>query len=266
MEARARSLVFWLGITADTHDIRAECCPCNRNAPSHAPMPATDQFVPSTPFEAVFGDFFGFNGHHFLIAGDRLSGWTEIYKAPHGTPQAGADGLISALRSLFATFGVPEELSSDGGPEFISQKTVDFLKRWGVRHRKSSSHFPQSNGRAEVAVKKCKRLLMENISATGSLNNDKLLRALLQVRNTPDPDCNVSPAEIVFGRPLRDAFSFVNRLPKYGNPHIRSTWRDAWAAKEEAMRARFSRSQERLNLHSKALKPGEMLVLQRKRL
>ena len=42
---------------------------------------------------------------------------------------------------------------------------------------------------------------------------------------------------------------------KYGNPHIRSTWRDAWAAKEEAMRARFSRSQERLNLHSKALKP-----------
>ena len=94
-------------------------------------MPATDQFVPSTPFEAVFGDFFRFNGHHFFIAGDRLSGWTEIYKAQHGTPQAGSDGLISALRSLFATFGVPEELSSDRGSEFISQKTLDFFPEMG---------------------------------------------------------------------------------------------------------------------------------------
>ena len=56
MEARARSLVFWPGITADTYHTRAECSLCNRNAPSHAPMPATDQLVPSTAFEAVFGD------------------------------------------------------------------------------------------------------------------------------------------------------------------------------------------------------------------
>ena len=76
---------------------------------------------------------------------------------------------------------------------------------------------------AEVAVKKCKRLLLENIGPSGSLNNDRLLRALLQVRNTPDPDCNISPAEIIFGRQIRDSFSFVNRLPKFDNPHIRST-------------------------------------------
>ena len=74
-------------------------------------------------------------------------------------------------RPLFATFGVPKKSSSDGGPKFISQMPLEFLQRWWVRHRKSSLHFPQSNGRAEVAVKKYKRLLMENISATGSLNN-----------------------------------------------------------------------------------------------
>ena len=58
MEARARSLVFWPGITADTHYIRTECSPYNRDASSHAPISATDQFVPSTPFEVVF---FGLN-------------------------------------------------------------------------------------------------------------------------------------------------------------------------------------------------------------
>ena len=73
------------------------------------------------------------------MAGDRLSGWFEIFKAPHGTAQAGAQGLIAALRALFATFGVPEEISSDGGPEFSSAATADFLTRWEVRHRMSSA-------------------------------------------------------------------------------------------------------------------------------
>ena len=38
---------------------------------------------------------------------------------------------------------------------------------------------------------------MDNIGPNGSLNNnnDSFLRAILQVRNTPDPDCNISPAQ-----------------------------------------------------------------------
>ena len=51
----------------------------------------------------------------------------------------------------------------------------------------------------------------------------------------------MSPAEIVFGHPLRDAFSFVNRLPKFTNRSIRRTWREAWRAKEDAIRLRAGR-------------------------
>ena len=80
---------------------------------------------------------------------------------------------------FFATFGVPDELSSDGGPEFVAIYTSDFLKKWGIHHRVSSAYFPQSNRRAEVAVKKIKRLLGDNVRPNGSLNNDNLLRALL---------------------------------------------------------------------------------------
>jgi hypothetical protein len=58
---------------------------------------------------------------------------------------------------------------------------------------------------------------------------------MLQLHNMPDPDCDVSPAQIVFGRPLHDALSFVNRLDKYSNPNIRPMWRDAWRKKEAAL-------------------------------
>jgi len=115
--------------------------------------------IPCTPFESIFADFFLESGYHFLVAGDRLSGWVEVYSSPAGSSKAGSKGLIAHLRTMFATFGVPEILSSDGGPEFIATDTEDFFTFWGVHHRQSAAYNPQSNGRAEVAVKKAKRLL-----------------------------------------------------------------------------------------------------------
>jgi hypothetical protein len=138
------------------------------------PSPAPED-IPSTPFESIYADYFDYKGCHYPVMGDRLSGWVEIYKTPSGSPQSGAKGLIACLRTVFASFGVPEVLSSDGGLEFTASRTATFLTHWGVHHRISSASFPQSNGRAEVAVKKAKRTLMEKTGPTGSIDNDALL-------------------------------------------------------------------------------------------
>ena len=91
------------------------------------------------------------------------------------------------------------------------------------------------------------------------------MRGMLQLRNTPDPECKLSPAQVLFGRPLRDAFSFLNRCPKFTNPAIQPIWRDAWAAKEDALRTRFARSVEKLNSHARQLpqlQTGERVFIQ----
>ena len=72
----------------------------------------------------------------------------------------------------------------------------------------SSAYNPRSNGRAEVAVKSMKRLLSDNISDSGDLDTDRFTRAILQFRNTPDPENGISPAEIIFCRLLRDSLPF----------------------------------------------------------
>lgn len=252
MEQRARAIVFWPGM--DIRETREGCAECNRNAPSQAATP------PSNPFEAVFADFFDYGGRHYLVVGDRLSGWAEVLSSTAGTSLGGSAGLVRHQHTFFSTFGVPEELSSDGGPEFKASYTEEFLQLWGVRHRISSVSFPQSNGRAEVAVKTAKRHRPD-----GGLDHDRFLCAMLQLRNTPDPDCNLSPAQIIFGRPLRDSLAFVNRLEKYTNPNIRPLWRHAWAAKEDALRARITRTTESLKAHSRTLRPlfiGETVFLQ----
>ena len=80
-------------------------------------------------------------------------------KIVENSSTSGARGLKAALRQVFARFGVPEEIASDGGPEFVAQETKNFFKSWGVKHRLSLAYLPRSNGRAELAVKSTKRLL-----------------------------------------------------------------------------------------------------------
>ena len=77
---------------------------------------------------------------------------------------------------------------------------------------------------------------------------------MLQLRNTPDPDCDLSPAEIVFGHPLRDAFSFVNRFATFSNRFIRRTWRESWRAKEDTFRVRAKRTIDALSARTRPLR------------
>jgi len=104
-------------------------------------------------------------------------------------------------------------------------------------------------------VKTAKRLLRSHTGPTGYLDQDRFIRAMLQLHNTPDPDCNMSPAQIIFGRHSRDSLSLINRLEKYTNPYVHPTWRQAWNAKEEALRSRISRTTESLQAHSRPLRP-----------
>ena len=116
----------------------------------------------------------------------------------------GSKGLTSMLRDLFMTFGIPEELASDGGPEFAAAETRKFLNTYDVHHRRSSVGNPHANQRADVGVKSMKRLLWDNTDVHSKLDNNRFTRAILQYRNTPEQSTRMSPAMELFGRQLRD--------------------------------------------------------------
>ena len=86
--------------------------------------------------------------------------------------------MITSLKRTFSTFGIPEELASDGGPEFTAVDTRKFLQNYGVHHRLSSVAFARSNGRAELGVKTMKRLLTDNTNHNGDLHTNAFQRAI----------------------------------------------------------------------------------------
>ena len=79
-----------------------------------------------------------------------------------------------------------------------------------MKLRVSSAHYPQSNGRAECAVKAAKNLVTNNTTASGDLNTDKFLWANLAYRNSMIyPTTGKTIAQSLLGKHLRDSLPNV---------------------------------------------------------
>ena len=255
MISMAESTVFWPGITPAITQRRERCEDCNRNAPSQPSAPPAPRIQPTYPFQAICADYFKHHGKNYLAIVERYSNYPIAERAKDG-----AKGLVKSLKRLFATFGIPDEISTDGGSEFVASSTQSFLRTWGVDHRLSSVAFPHSNCRAEIGVKTIKRMIMSHTSPTGGLDTDAFRVAMLQYRNTPDPETKVSPALAVFGKPVKN---FIPVLPGRYEPH--PTWKDTLDRREEALRARHMKAQERWTEHTKLLPPlkvGDLVRIQ----
>ena len=248
MYRRASQSVYWPGMEAAIHNTRFNCQVCNENAPSQPKEPYQASPSPLYPFQQICLDYFTAGNQSYLSCVDRFSGWITITHYPH--QNATCRKLIATCRSIFSTYGVPEEISSDGGPQFTAEEFKSFLTNWGIKHRLSSVGYPQSNGRAELGVKTSKRLIQQNTAPDGSLDTDKALKAILQHRNTPIPELGLSPAQLLLHRQLRDSIP-VNK----GRLQPHKEWVIAAQEREKAFAKRNSITEEKYNTQTKTLNP-----------
>ena len=259
MWGRAASSVWWPGLYEDISRVRSRCWRCDSNAPSQPKEPPVPLPAVEYPFQKICSDYFSLEGWHYLVMVDQYSGWPSV----HWAKTADESELIRLLRSHCETFGVPEELSSDGGSTYMSHRTQQFLQTWGITHRVSSAYTPHGNLRAEMGVKSMKRLLQGNLGSNGELDTDAFCRALLNYRNTPDCDTGRSPAQVVFGRILRDMLP----IPKGGyKPH--REWLLLQEERERALARRHVVSEEAWSKATQSLVPlvlGTVVSVQNQR-
>ena len=244
MYSRATSCMYWPNMRVDIVKMRASCSLCNIIAPSNPSPPPHPVINPAYPFSDICADFFEYSGKSYLATVDRYSNWLSLFQLAHDN----SANVIKTFRELCCCWGVPKTITTDGASVFTSAEMTDWLSRWGIQHRLSSSYYPRANKRAEVAVKSTKRLIMDNLGPNGTLHTDKLARAILMHRNCPDPNTGLSPAQVIFGRVLRDHIPL-----QPGKFEIREEWRVDAELRARALAKRHLAKHEDLSRGSKPL-------------
>ena len=149
MKSSARSYFWWPGLDKEIENLSKSCLPCQsvRHAPPTAPL--HPWVWPSRPWQRIHVDFAGpFLGKSFLVVVDAHSKWPEVFEMSSTT----ALKTIATHRHLFATYGLPEQLISDNGPQFTSEEFQTFMKQNGIKHIRCAPYHPSSNGAAEQFV------------------------------------------------------------------------------------------------------------------
>ena len=203
MKQLARSFVWWPGIDKDLEERVKSCDQCQRTrgAPTVAPLHPWEW--PGRPWTRVHVDHAGpFLGKLFLVVIDAHSKWLEVVVVSSTTSAA----TTKALRSIFATHGLPEILVSDNGPAFTSIEFKTFLKENGIRHITTAPYHPAGNGLAERAVQTFKQALKKE--PTVDLDT-QLSKFLFRYRMTPHATAGVPPAELLMQRKLRSRLDLL---------------------------------------------------------
>jgi len=208
MKSLARGYVWWPKMEQDIESAVRDCGTCQSLQPASRHEAFIPWTWPSRRWQRVFMDFATTEGQKLLVTLDGHSKLPEV----RIMKRTDAASLIGVLRTMFATWGLPEEMVSDNGSPFQSAELAEFFKNNGIRHTFSPTYHPSSNGLSEVGVKtvnlSLEKQLLDTRTSSRSLQH-RIDAWCFSYRNTPHTVIGVTPFELFLGRQPRTPLSFL---------------------------------------------------------
>ncbi|UYV83182.1 hypothetical protein LAZ67_23000087 [Cordylochernes scorpioides] len=206
MKAVARSHFWWPNLDTQIEFLVNKCRSCQQSQDG----PNKGKWQPwkwsTRPWQRIHIDFANKENINLLIVVDSHSKWIEAIPMRETTTRK----TIEQLRRLFSSYGLPEELVSDNGPQFTGSEMKGFLEGNGIKQTLIPAYHPQSNGLAERAVRTIKTALDKNKRKIGDTIQDTLSKVLLAYRSTPHVTTGKTPSELFIGRALRTRVSLIH--------------------------------------------------------
>ena len=189
--ARARSVLFWPGLSTDIESYIKKCSNCAEYQYSNCKEPLKKHEIIMRPWAKIAMDLFTFQGVKYLIIVDYYSRYFEYFKLSRDST---AGSIINCMKEIFSRLGIPEICISDNGPPFDSHKLLNFAQRSGFVLDNSAPLMANSNGLVEKSAAIAKGILRKA---------DNQYLAMLEYRNSPLKHMDKSPNELMFNRNLK---------------------------------------------------------------
>lgn len=200
----------WHQMKKDVQRWCKECHACQASkVQQHTRAPLTTPAPPATRFADLHVDLVGplpvSEGMSYLFTVvDRFTRWPEAIPMPDTRTETCARAL---LRHWIARFGIPQNIASDRGPQFLSDLWRDLNQLLGTQHSPTTAYHPQANGMVERFHRQLKASLKAR--ATHPRWMDELPFVLLGLRTAWREDPNCSPADLVYGTSLHIPGEFL---------------------------------------------------------
>jgi len=137
-----------------------------------------------------------------------------------------APAVTEKMIDMFSRYGVPREILSDQGPNFMAELLKEVYAAIGVKPIRTSPYHPQTDGLVERYNQTLKAMLRK-VLLTERRSWDKLLPLVMfAYREVPQASTGFSPFELVFGRDVRGTLDVLREewLPSQEEPNDIATY------------------------------------------
>ena len=216
---------FWPGLRTDVANFCRTCHTCQMVgkpsihipvAPLH-PIPAFGE-----PFSKVIIDCVGplpktRRGSQYM-----LTIMCAATRFPEAIPLRNikAETIATALIKFFTIFGLPKEIQSDQGSNFMSRVFQQLIYRIGAKQIISSAYHPESQGALERFHSTLKTMIRIFCVENEKDWDEGVHLLLFAARESVQESLGFSPFELVFGHNVRGPLSLLNEQWSYSDTQI----------------------------------------------
>jgi len=275
MYKNIKKYYIWKNLFKDVENFVNKCDDCQRykhSIPFRTPLTLTT--TASTAFEKIFLDLIGpldsdchGNKYALTIQCD-LSKMVEAYPLENKETVTVANAFV---KNFILRFGIPAEVVTDQGKEFISSVFNETCKILNIRHLKSTAYHHETLGALENSHKSLGAYLRMQVNKYDKAWSDWLPYWCFSYNTQVHTETKYSPYELVFGKRPRlpsNINEFIDPLYSFDDYPIELKYRLQTAcadARENLIESKTKRKtnydQKRSNISNQHFQKNDLVLV-----